>query len=403
MKSFLILFISLLTISLNAQWVESELGGDQYGYNLYSSDSEVIAATLNGVYRTTDNGNPWFNIGLQDRLVFDVIKSGQYILAATEGTGPGVYRTSDSGNTWLEAVGIENQSVRAYAKNSSYVFACTWSGGVFRSSDDGGTWESVGETNAGFRCIYAVGETIFAGAGKVYFTTDNGDSWESRQLPYPASDTWCFYYTNGILYAGNFGLYTSTDMGDTWQLKYGVTFDNQGNAVDTKIIQDITSYQNVLVASVSFYSIKISYDGGDNWVDFNDGIMTDWTFMALAIKEPYIWALNNMGNAYYRPLTSLTEVKSNNLESPENYILNQNYPNPFNPTTKITYSVPVNSNVTLKVFDPLGNEIKTLVNEEEPGGTYSVTWNAVNLPSGIYFYQLKSGNFIQTKKMILLK
>ena len=403
MKSYLILFFFLVSISLNAQWTESALGGDQYGYNLYSTDSEVIAATLNGVYRTTDNGNPWFNIGLQDRLVFDVIKSDQFILAATEGTGPGVYLTSDNGNTWLEAVGIENQSVRAFAKNSSYVFACTWGGGVFRSGDDGEIWESVGETNVGFRSIYAVGERIFAGAGMVYFTTDNGDSWESRQLPYPVSDTWCFYYTNGILYAGDFGLYSSTDLGDTWQLKYGVTFDNQGNVVDSKIIRDIISYQNVLIASAAFNSILISYDGGNNWVGFNDGLITDWTFTALAKKDPYIWALNDMGNAYYRPLSSITEVESKNLKSPANYLLNQNYPNPFNPDTKITYSVPRKSNVSLKIFDLLGNEIKTLVNENEPGGTYSITWNAANLPSGIYFYKLQAGSFVETKKMILLK
>jgi hypothetical protein len=81
----------------------------------------------------------------------------------------------------------------------------------------------------------------------------------------------------------------------------------------------------------------------------------------------------------------------------------QNYPNPFNPTTKIIYSVPQSSEVIVKVFDILGNEIVTLVNEEKPIGTYTVDFNASNLPSGIYFYQLQTPNFTQTKKMILLK
>jgi hypothetical protein len=83
--------------------------------------------------------------------------------------------------------------------------------------------------------------------------------------------------------------------------------------------------------------------------------------------------------------------------------LEQNYPNPFNPSTKINYSVPQLSQVQIKVFDVLGNEIETLVNEEKPAGTYELTWNAANLPSGVYFYRIQAGSFIDTKKMILLK
>jgi hypothetical protein len=85
------------------------------------------------------------------------------------------------------------------------------------------------------------------------------------------------------------------------------------------------------------------------------------------------------------------------------YSLSNNYPNPFNPSTKIKYSVPKSSNVVIKVFDVLGNEIETLVNEEKAAGTYEVTWYAEQLPSGVYFYQLQAGDYINTKKMILLK
>jgi len=93
----------------------------------------------------------------------------------------------------------------------------------------------------------------------------------------------------------------------------------------------------------------------------------------------------------------------NQLSIPDNYILSQNYPNPFNPITTIKYQIPELSFVTLKVFDVLGSEIITLVNEEKPVGTYEITWNAAGLPSGIYFYQLKAGPFVETKKMMLMK
>ena len=86
-----------------------------------------------------------------------------------------------------------------------------------------------------------------------------------------------------------------------------------------------------------------------------------------------------------------------------NFNILQNYPNPFNPSTKIRYSVPQSLNVVIKVFDILGNEIETLINEEKQARTYEITWNAIDLPSGVYFYQLRAGNFVETKKMLLLK
>lgn len=88
---------------------------------------------------------------------------------------------------------------------------------------------------------------------------------------------------------------------------------------------------------------------------------------------------------------------------PENFSLLQNYPNPFNPSTKIKYAIPQSSMVVLKVIDILGNEVETLVNEEKQAGSYELSWYAENLPTGVYFYQLKVGNFVETKKMVLMK
>lgn len=88
---------------------------------------------------------------------------------------------------------------------------------------------------------------------------------------------------------------------------------------------------------------------------------------------------------------------------PAEFILYQNYPNPFNSTSVIKYSIPKSSQVTLKIFNTLGEEIAILVNEEKPVGTYELNWKAANLPSGVYFYQLRAGDFVQTRKMILLK
>jgi hypothetical protein len=103
---------------------------------------------------------------------------------------------------------------------------------------------------------------------------------------------------------------------------------------------------------------------------------------------------------YIPGITTVEDELNPNLK---NYELYQNYPNPFNPTTTIRFTIPHRKHVTLKVFDVLGKEVKTLVNEEKDPGSYEVKFDASNLPSGVYFYQLQAGKFIQTKKMILLK
>ena len=100
----------------------------------------------------------------------------------------------------------------------------------------------------------------------------------------------------------------------------------------------------------------------------------------------------------------LTDVKKDETEIiPTSFSLSQNYPNPFNPATTIKYDLPQNSDVTLKVYDVLGKEVATLVNENEQAGTYTVNFVANNLASGIYFYRINAGSFSQTKKFILMK
>jgi hypothetical protein len=89
--------------------------------------------------------------------------------------------------------------------------------------------------------------------------------------------------------------------------------------------------------------------------------------------------------------------------SPNSFTLEQNYPNPFNPTTTISFSLPSKSFVSLKVFDVIGREVAIIVSEELSAGNYSRQWNATNLSSGIYFYRLQSGSYIETKKLVLLR
>ena len=102
---------------------------------------------------------------------------------------------------------------------------------------------------------------------------------------------------------------------------------------------------------------------------------------------------------YSLEITDVEDIE----QLPSEFSLSQNYPNPFNPNTVISYQLPVGGDVILKIYDILGNEMSTLVDEYKPAGSYEVEFNATNLPSGVYFYQLRAGSFVETKKMILMK
>jgi photosystem II stability/assembly factor-like uncharacterized protein len=118
----------------------------------------------------------------------------------------------------------------------------------------------------------------------------------------------------------------------------------------------------------------------------------------------FYFEIMNDGWTYWRDTVSqvVTGIEDESL-TPINYSISQNYPNPFNPSTTIDYSIPKSSFVNLSVYDILGRRVSTLVNEEKTVGSYKVNFNEINLPSGIYFYKIMAGSFVQTKKMVLMK
>ena len=161
-------------------------------------------------------------------------------------------------------------------------------------------------------------------------------------------------------------------------------------------------------SGTSLAKVEVYDPINDSWDTLsNMPFSNSWFTGAVVNNKIYViggttdWATGDSSVWEYDPEFPTNIV--NEIKIPTEFLLSQNYPNPFNPSTKIKYSVPQSANVIIKVFDILGNEIETLVNEEKPAGTFEITWHSANLPSGVYFYQLKSGSFAETKKMILLK
>ncbi len=201
----------------------------------------------------------------------------------------------------------------------------------------------------------------------------------------------------------------------------GVTPNNDLHCVFTVARRD-TSAQGFNYYTVAYTK---STDGGASWsnpVLLENDATQDFRYPSIAEFNPN----NSFVNIVYQqdpvpgssaftdnaPISrsqllfrrlSTSSTRDDRNTRVETFRLEQNYPNPFNPTTNITYVLPKAENVSLKVYDVLGREVATLVNEVKPAGAYTVPFNASNLASGVYFYKLQAGSFVQTKKMMLVK
>lgn len=198
------------------------------------------------------------------------------------------------------------------------------------------------------------------------------------------------------LFAGAYdgGVYLSTNNGSNW------------NAVNTdltnKVVTAMTIQGTNLFVGTEGGGVFLSTNNGTNWTGINTGL-SNKRVHAMIIHGGTIFAGTAGGGIWKRSLSQITSVESMLNNFPVNFTLQQNYPNPFNPSTQITYSIPKLSNVSIKVYDILGQEIATIVNDKKPKGVYTIRWDAQNVPTGLYFYRLVTGEYELIKKMIITK
>ncbi len=191
----------------------------------------------------------------------------------------------------------------------------------------------------------------------------------------------------------------------------GVDVENPFPSLISKFYVEYNIYRSGLLNATKIYNIDkstklafINPQPGD--LSVGDSIAFRCVLRDTSIFNN-ITTCPDTGYYTYKILSNVSSVEGSEGERVSEYQLGQNYPNPFNPTTIIKYSVVKSGNVSLKIYDVLGNEVATLVNEEKQPGNYKVEFQSTvsnqQLASGIYFYQLRTGDFVQTKKMILLR
>lgn len=411
MKNILLLIVLLYSTGVvtKAQTVVWELTNlTAFCPAIYiSANGFIYAGTNTGdVYKSTDNGNSWTHSTIGVSYFISDIKtssSGLLFIATTEN---GIYRSSDDGATWhhlTPTAGIEARDI--YIKDE-IIFVSTKDHGLGKSTDNGNTWSgtsgSVPENNIGAFNITNNGTLLIGvkGSNGLYRSTDNGATWSITNFPTSYRVYSLTVASNNFIFAGtaehNDGIYRSTDDGITWQklATSSSTFEYKSNGIFTS--------DGILFVGVINSGIYGSTDLGNSWNFYNDGLLSLIGFKFAEASNGTVFATT--GSGVYKN-TGTTDIHSE--YSINNFQLNQNYPNPFNPNTVISFQISERSNVALKIYDILGNEITNLVNEEKEAGTYNITFSAEGISSGVYYYQLitsnKKGNFIETKKMIFNK
>jgi hypothetical protein len=294
--------------------------------------------------------------------------------------------SAGGGNNWNFS-GIGSETTDTYSWLSVDVittpYASQFPGATFAIySDQGTTYGSWGYFSLGSNLGY-MGQATISGAFQGVFTVINNPASIEMQLPMTYNTTWSQSYVTTTSYPGNPTAQTNYSINvvvDAW----GTMIMPGGASFEALRIREITSGSGTTSVQYSFQA-----KNGANV-----------TVSALDPNPPTSGVINVYGYNWNTPYTTDVEQISG---LPQNFNLTQNYPNPFNPSTKIEYSIPEASFVQLKVYDILGNEVATIINEDQPAGTYRADFNGQGLASGMFIAKLQAGNYTKTIKMSLLK
>jgi len=405
---FVVLNFLLLYSYTNAQWNNIPQFYSRDIYSIYFDNNNIYAGGDSLFFRSSDNGVTWDSIAITAKFVSinDIIKVDNILYVGTYGEG--VYRSFDDGYTWQQmnsGLSYASKYINLFYYSNNQLYVATDGGGIYYMNlNSPVTWQHF---NDGLQSLYSYSVNAFtrikdgfitaAGAsGFYYLRPDNSSEWSEKIIDsLKRPDVNAFVSFNDTIFAAtDVGIFRSYDNGYSWDSVGILPMPYPVN----HLIREKSRIYACYVSKNDFY-IWYSDDKGEKW-NFVDH---QFAFLYhLYVHGNKLWAATQYGIWYNSQEPTL--VDDDEIEV--GFILEQNYPNPFNPTTKIKFTLPTVETsymTSLRIYNILGKEIITLINKELSSGEYEVNLDGSKLASGVYFYQLKIGSFVETKRMILMK
>ncbi len=411
--------------TMSYQWQQKLSAGGGIGNNLcqHPFDRNTTFVVYGStVYVSRNRGETWSNIatitggGSAHSFYVSPLDTNIWMVAIT-GSPDKVMRTTNYGATWTTSISRDfsnyGQPLEMDQNNPGTYYFAPDNGGFFKSTDNGITFNEI-SNNYPFRSpcdilvmwdssnVIFVGDGITGSGNAILFKSVNGGvNWTSvRTVNSSESPSMCnSVFEQEVIYATEWSgsnWYKSQDYGDTWNIDFSTGFSGWGSGV---------CYEDPNVVLIGNYGSQSAFTYDDMTYTTISGL--GGAGAGILVPEKNI-ILNMQTSGLFKlkvNYTVLTNANENVITSvvPVEYELNQNYPNPFNPTTNIKFALPESGNISLKVYDQLGREVKTLSEGLKSAGTYEVTFDAGNLTSGVYFYKLITNSATITKKMLLVK
>jgi photosystem II stability/assembly factor-like uncharacterized protein len=440
-------FSSIYTSNAGVSWE----GGNVLGVNRYSITSnrneEFLAVGEHGlIVKSPDRGHSWF---MKSNSMISNVKSMYFLNDETGfclGYGGNVLKTINGGSSWNNlTLNRELYSIHFINVSTGFIGAA---GMVYKTSNQGASWNKTDSIIYGVAAFYFLAENLgylVTSYGGVYKTVNNGSNWTNIcNLNYSCLDPLYFaneqtgyilgysavmkstnggvnwfglvggltnYFTSmvfvnqktGFVSGDNFRVFKTANSGTNW-IK---VFEKDGG---TKSKLFFINESTGFIAGRSLFNSEIfkTTNSGMNWNKEN--FSYDGEVNCLFFPSPLIGYIGGDNGEILKTTNGgepigITQIGN---QVPDKFILHQNYPNPFNPSTKIKFEIPANgrmqmTDMKIVVYDVIGREITTLVNEPLNPGTYEAEWNASAFASGVYFCMMLADDYKQTKKMVLIK
>jgi photosystem II stability/assembly factor-like uncharacterized protein len=359
------------------------------------------------IFKTTNSGENWTEVFSQNEVILSLdamsfpSQNTGYFLYSFSGTTY-IYKTTNTGTTWNRiAFGLTFPAVNgSYFLDENTGFAVDEVGFIIKTTDGGNNWSwSNPISDARWVTVnfknYLTGFAIGAD-GAIGKTTNGGLYWE--QIPtgvtnYLTSIQFSDQNTGYISGYDNGVFFKTTNGGNNWFIRNNLSYHMN----DLYFLDNNTGF--VCGAGGTIYK---TYNGGLNFEAQNS--LTSKALLSITfINSQTGFACGDSGVIRKTTNGGVIGITSQSLEIPDKFSLHQNYPNPFNPVTNIKFDLPKSGNVMLKVYNANGREVTTLTNEFLQAGSYTADFDGTKLSSGVYFYSINSGDFVQTRKMILVK